>query len=138
VSSKIPFIKKNIRIVNKNVDSNCECLYCSCYATREPLFTFQLSRVRVCLHFKTVQTNQIEKLYYYHLQLSPVASWCSFVVTVAVERAHLFTLQLLRACTFVYIFGTAQLAACLRDLARHFKTEPTETVAFCFGIPVSL
>jgi hypothetical protein len=21
------------------------------------------------------------------------------------------------------------------DLARHFKTEPSETVAFCFGIP---
>jgi hypothetical protein len=26
----------------------------------------------------------------------------------------------------------AQLTACLHDLARHFKTEPTETVAPCF------
>jgi hypothetical protein len=24
-------------------------------------------------------------------------------------------------------------SACLRGLARHFKTEPTETVALCFG-----
>jgi hypothetical protein len=23
----------------------------------------------------------------------------------------------------------------IRDLAHHFKTEPTETVAFCFGVP---
>jgi hypothetical protein len=30
---------------------------------------------------------------------------------------------------------SAQLTACLRDLPRHFKTDPTETVAFCFGIP---
>jgi hypothetical protein len=29
----------------------------------------------------------------------------------------------------------AQLTACLRDLAHHFKPEPTETVALCFGIP---
>jgi hypothetical protein len=26
-------------------------------------------------------------------------------------------------------------SACLRGLARHFKTEPTETVALCFGNP---
>jgi hypothetical protein len=26
------------------------------------------------------------------------------------------------------------LTACLRDLARYFKTEATETVAFCFDI----
>jgi hypothetical protein len=26
-------------------------------------------------------------------------------------------------------------SACLRGLARHFKTEPTETVALCFGYP---
>jgi hypothetical protein len=32
---------------------------------------------------------------------------------------------------FIYIFS-AQLTACLRDLARHFKTDPTETV---LGIP---
>jgi hypothetical protein len=31
--------------------------------------------------------------------------------------------------------SSAKLTACLRDLARHFKTEPTKTVAFCFGIP---
>jgi hypothetical protein len=30
------------------------------------------------------------------------------------------------------------LTACLRDLARHFKTDPTEIVAFCFGIPERL
>jgi hypothetical protein len=30
---------------------------------------------------------------------------------------------------------SAQLTACLRDLARHFKTDPTETVALCFGYP---
>jgi hypothetical protein len=29
----------------------------------------------------------------------------------------------------------AQLIACLRDLARHFKTDLTDTVAFCLGIP---
>jgi hypothetical protein len=29
---------------------------------------------------------------------------------------------------------SAQLTACLRDLARHFKTDPTETVALSFGI----
>jgi hypothetical protein len=26
-------------------------------------------------------------------------------------------------------------SACLRGMARHFKTEPNETVAFCFGYP---
>jgi hypothetical protein len=26
-------------------------------------------------------------------------------------------------------------SACLRGLARHFKTDPTETVALCFGYP---
>jgi hypothetical protein len=26
-------------------------------------------------------------------------------------------------------------SACLRRLARHFKTEPTETVSLCFGYP---
>jgi hypothetical protein len=26
-------------------------------------------------------------------------------------------------------------SACLRGLARHFKTEPTETLALCFGYP---
>jgi hypothetical protein len=30
---------------------------------------------------------------------------------------------------------SAQLTACLRDLTRHLKTEPTDTVAFCFGTP---
>jgi hypothetical protein len=29
-------------------------------------------------------------------------------------------------------------SACLRGLARHFKTEPTETVALCFGYPKTL
>jgi hypothetical protein len=27
------------------------------------------------------------------------------------------------------------MAACLRDMARNFKTDPTETVALCFGYP---
>jgi hypothetical protein len=31
--------------------------------------------------------------------------------------------------------SSSQLTACLGDLARHFKTDPTETVSFCFGIP---
>jgi hypothetical protein len=35
---------------------------------------------------------------------------------------------------FIYHLPT-QLTACLRHLARHFKTDATETVAFCFGIP---
>jgi hypothetical protein len=30
----------------------------------------------------------------------------------------------------------SQLTACLRDLAPHFKTEPTKTVTFCFGYRV--
>jgi hypothetical protein len=29
---------------------------------------------------------------------------------------------------------SAQLTACLSDVARHFKTDTTETVAFYFGI----
>jgi hypothetical protein len=33
---------------------------------------------------------------------------------------------------------TAQLTTCLRDMARHFKTDHTETVAFCFGYQVLL
>jgi hypothetical protein len=37
-------------------------------------------------------------------------------------------------CSSIQQFSV-QLTACLRDLVRHFKTEPTETVAFCFGIP---
>jgi hypothetical protein len=28
---------------------------------------------------------------------------------------------------------SAQLTVCFHDLVRHFKTEPTETVALCFG-----
>jgi hypothetical protein len=28
---------------------------------------------------------------------------------------------------------SAQLTVCVHDLVRHFKTEPTETVALCFG-----
>jgi hypothetical protein len=30
---------------------------------------------------------------------------------------------------------SAQLTACFRYLARHFKTDPTETVVICFGYP---
>jgi hypothetical protein len=30
---------------------------------------------------------------------------------------------------------SAQLTACLRDQARHFKTDPTGTVALCVGYP---
>jgi hypothetical protein len=40
---------------------------------------------------------------------------------------------------FIYITSfSAQLTPCLRNLARNFKTEPTETEAFCFGIPSQL
>jgi hypothetical protein len=31
--------------------------------------------------------------------------------------------------------SSAQLTACLRDLARHSKTDPTKTLAVCFGYP---
>jgi hypothetical protein len=31
--------------------------------------------------------------------------------------------------------SSAKLTALLRDMARHFKTEPSETVALCFGYP---
>jgi hypothetical protein len=34
--------------------------------------------------------------------------------------------------------SSALMTACLCDLARHFKTEPTETVALCFGYPKTL
>jgi hypothetical protein len=36
---------------------------------------------------------------------------------------------------FIYNVFSSIDGVCLHDLARHFKTEPTETVAFCFGIP---
>jgi hypothetical protein len=28
-------------------------------------------------------------------------------------------------------------SSCLRDLARHFKTDPTEIGAYCFGYPTT-
>jgi hypothetical protein len=36
---------------------------------------------------------------------------------------------------FIYHVFKSIDSECLRDLARQFKTETTETVAFCFGIP---
>jgi hypothetical protein len=35
---------------------------------------------------------------------------------------------------FIYNIFSSIDAACLHDLARHFKTDTTETVAFLFGI----
>jgi hypothetical protein len=35
---------------------------------------------------------------------------------------------------FIYNELKAQFTTCLRDLARHFKTEHSETLVFCFGI----
>jgi hypothetical protein len=47
-------------------------------------------------------------------------------------------LAIWRKITFMCCSSTQEdgsPSACLRGLARHFKTEPTETVALCFGYP---
>jgi hypothetical protein len=46
------------------------------------------------------------------------------------SRVYLYILRM-----FIYSFS-AQLTACLCDMAGHFKTDPTETVALSFGYRV--
>jgi hypothetical protein len=58
---------------------------------------------------------------------------CTIVAWRVISKQNL--LRPWRSRAAVPMLTNVLPSACLRGLARHFKTEPTETVALCFGYP---